>query len=473
MDFDSYKSPEAEQLLRSAASRYRLKPEHRVLVTEATFAMAYLVAAIAIALLAHSSLRLSAGALVATFVAFIAARHVTFPVGSAWTRPTQVVFVPMLFLLPLSLVPLVVLGCKLLDMLPELVRRSVSPTRILARIGDCTFALGPVLVLVHDQRFAWSHVDLYVLALGAQFACDLGCGLARTWFADRILPSQQLPMWWVYMTDASLACVGLLVAAAAVGRPGLVLLTLPLLGLLALFAHERQERLDQTLALSTAYRGTALLLGDVIEGDDEYTGIHSREVVDLALAVADRLSLSPTARRNVEFGGLLHDVGKIRVPNEIIRKPDTLDQAEWAVMRQHTVYGEHMLKQIGGVLSSVGTVVRASHERYDGAGYPDGLSGEQIPMEARIVAACDAFNAMTTNRPYRRALAVADAVDELRRCSGSQFDPVVVSALLEEVATRLESSSEDDTSAASRQAGTSPSRVRRSRTSSSVSAPSR
>jgi putative nucleotidyltransferase with HDIG domain len=214
----------------------------------------------------------------------------------------------------------------------------------------------------------------------------------------------------------------------------LVLLSIPLIAMFGLFARERQERMDNTLALSTAYRGTALLLGDVIEDDDEYTGVHSRAVVDLAVLVAQRLGLDATQRRNVEFGALLHDVGKIRVPKEIIHKPGKLDDAEWAIMREHTIYGEEMLRQVGGTLSSVGKVVRHTHERYDGTGYPDGLAGEQIPIEARIVCACDAFNAMTTNRPYRRAMSLAEAVAEMERCSGTHFDPRVVYALLVEVA---------------------------------------
>ena len=100
-------------------------------------------------------------------------------------------------------------------------------------------------------------------------------------------------------------------------------------------------------------------------------------------------------------------------------------------MKTHTVEGQRMLERIGGVLSRVGVVVRASHERWDGGGYPDGLAGEAIPLAARIVSACDAYNAMTTDRSYRRALPVADAVAELERCAGSQFDPAVVAALVE------------------------------------------
>jgi putative nucleotidyltransferase with HDIG domain len=169
----------------------------------------------------------------------------------------------------------------------------------------------------------------------------------------------------------------------------------------------------------------------VIEADDQYTGDHTKDVVELTLLVADRLGVDHETRRGAEFGALLHDVGKIHIPNEIINKPGPLDDAEWAIMKTHTVEGQRMLERIGGVLARVGVVVRASHERWDGGGYPDGLAGEAIPLAARIVSACDAYNAMTTDRSYRRALPVADAVAELERCAGSQFDPAVVTALVE------------------------------------------
>ena len=152
--------------------------------------------------------------------------------------------------------------------------------------------------------------------------------------------------------------------------------------------------------------------------------------VELSLAVADRLGLSFEQRRNVEFAALLHDVGKISVPDEIINKEGPLDDAEWEVMHQHTIEGERMLKRIGGVLAEVGTIVRASHEDFDGSGYPDGLAGEEIPIEARVVTCCDAFSAMTTTRSYRKAMGTEAAVAELHRCAGTQFDPEVVRALV-------------------------------------------
>ena len=156
--------------------------------------------------------------------------------------------------------------------------------------------------------------------------------------------------------------------------------------------------------LSNAYRGTAYVLGDVVEADDAYTGEHCRGVVQLALEVGERLGLSPEQSRNLEFGALLHDVGKIAIPNEIINKPGKLDAHELQVVKTHTTEGQALLDRVGGFMSDVGRIVRSHHERWDGGGYPDGLAGEAIPLEARIVAACDSWNAMTTTRSYRKAM---------------------------------------------------------------------
>ena len=148
------------------------------------------------------------------------------------------------------------------------------------------------------------------------------------------------------------------------------------------------------------------------------------------MQVAEQMGVDEDTLRATEMGALLHDIGKITVPDEIINKPGKLNDEEWAIMRQHTVEGERMLQQVGGLLSSVGVVVRASHERWDGGGYPDGLVGEAIPVPARIVSACDAFNAMTTDRSYRKALPLEVAIAELDKNSGTQFAPDVVDALV-------------------------------------------
>jgi putative nucleotidyltransferase with HDIG domain len=230
--------------------------------------------------------------------------------------------------------------------------------------------------------------------------------------------------------DTLLLPLGLLVAFVVFDTPLALLLVLPVLALFWTFAKERQRRIDHALQLSTAYRGTAILLGDVIEADDEYTGAHSRDVVELVLEVADRLGLDPRERQRAEFAALLHDVGKVKIPSEIINKPGPLDHDERELMNTHTIIGQEMLDQVGGMLGKVGYIVRSCHERWDGAGYPDGLAGDDIPLAARIVCACDAWSAMTSDRSYRKALPREVAAAELCACAGTQFDPRVVAALV-------------------------------------------
>ena len=152
--------------------------------------------------------------------------------------------------------------------------------------------------------------------------------------------------------------------------------------------------------------------------------------MSLSIAVADAMGLDSADRRNVEFGALLHDVGKIAVPKEIINKPGPLTEDEWIVIKTHTIEGQRMLDRVGGLLSQVGRIVRSSHEKWDGTGYPDGLVGDQIPVGAAIVCCCDAFNAMTTDRSYRDAMQLDEAIEEIQANSGTQFSPAVVDALL-------------------------------------------
>ena len=218
-------------------------------------------------------------------------------------------------------------------------------------------------------------------------------------------------------------------AIAAVERAWAVVLIAPLFGVLRWFSKERRARLEQLVELNDAYRGTALLLGDVVEADDTYTGEHCKDVVRLALDVARELGLDVEQQRMVEFGALLHDIGKIAVPKEIVNKPGKLDPDEWEIIKTHTVEGQRMLERVGGFMGNVGRIVRCHHERWDGGGYPDGLRGAEIPLEARIISCCDAFNAMTTDRPYRRAMADTPRSAELAAHAGSQFDPQIVDAL--------------------------------------------
>jgi diguanylate cyclase (GGDEF)-like protein len=191
-------------------------------------------------------------------------------------------------------------------------------------------------------------------------------------------------------------------------------------------AEEELARLQQSDASPAAVQALAA----AIEARDNYTPGHLDEVVRLAKGVAMLLGLTSDAVERVGHGALLHDVGKLAIPPAILHKDGVLDDAEWRVMAEHPVIGEGILRRIPQ-LAPLAPIVRHEHEHWDGSGYPDGLAGPQIPIGSRIVLACDAYAAMTTERPYRRALWKADAVEELRARSGTQFDPEVIDALLD------------------------------------------
>jgi putative nucleotidyltransferase with HDIG domain len=425
-------SPAVERLMEQGRTRRHARVLGPELRGEIVAVAGFLAVAVALASAGVAERAFDAPLAACLVAAYAVLASTVFRTGTGVVMPTQVVFVPMLLLLPTPLVPLLVAAALVLSATAEAIRGRVAPARIPFGVADAWFAIGPAatLVLLGAQTPDWGDAPAYVAALAAQFACDGVVTILRA-RRDGARPAEVLvELRQGYRFDALLAPVGLLAAFGAVGAPYAVLLVLPLVVLFGIFAREREARIDHALELSHAYRGTALLLGDVIEADDQYTGDHTKDVVELTLLVADRLGVDHETRRGAEFGALLHDVGKIHIPNEIINKPGPLDDEEWAVMKTHTVEGQRMLERVGGVLARVGVVVRASHERWDGGGYPDGSAGEAIPLAARIVSACDAYNAMTTDRSYRRALPVADAIAELERCAGTQFDPEVVAALV-------------------------------------------
>jgi len=184
--------------------------------------------------------------------------------------------------------------------------------------------------------------------------------------------------------------------------------------------------------LEAAYLGTAEALAVALEAKDAYTAEHARSIVDQAEAVGRRLGMDEEALKDLRLGAVFHDIGKIAIRESILNKRGPLMQEERATVEQHTVIGEQILAPVE-FLASVRRIVRHEHERWDGRGYPDGLAGEAIPLGSRIILACDALHAMTSDRPYRKAMSEQDAYDELRCHAGTQFDADVVDVLLEVV----------------------------------------
>jgi putative nucleotidyltransferase with HDIG domain len=413
-------------------ARQRQNAARREALVEAGFAAAVLVVAIVLPL-AFDAPAPPMGVVVALIFAFGLVYRVEFDVGAGYVSPLQLVFVPVLFLIHPAWAPVVVVAGLVLGRLRDIARDRNPQRQLLVAIGNSWFAVGPAIVLAAGgvDSPAWRYWPLYLLALAAQFAGDTVTGAARERLVLGVKPRMQLRMTGlVFLVDILLTPIGLMAALVAQDEPLAFLLVLPLAALLRVFARERVARIDQAIELSAAYRGTALLLGEVIAHDDQYTGEHSYGVISLSLEIADELGLDEDDRRLVEFGALLHDVGKIAVPKEIVNKAGPLTDDEWAVMRQHTIAGQRMLDKIGGGMTEVGAIVRASHERWDGGGYPDGKAGDDVPLPARIVSVADTFSAITTTRPYRRAQSPEAAVKELRRCSGTQFDPEVIDALV-------------------------------------------
>jgi putative nucleotidyltransferase with HDIG domain len=398
---------------------------------ELAFSGAFLAAAAA--LLVAGGGHVPAGMALGLVAGLAILSRIEVALGSGFAVPTELAFVPMLFVLPPAAVPLLVAAALVLGRAVDAVTGRRHLERVVSGLSDSWFSVAPALVFtaagVHGVR--GSDWPWWLLAFAAQFGLDAVLSSLVERLRMRRWPRLHVrELSIVAFVDAALAPIGLLAAVIASDQPLALLAVVPLGALIAALAQERTARLEQAVELSSAYQGVALLLGEVIEDDDHYTGEHSRGVVALSVETARELGLGDRDQRLVEFGALLHDVGKLRVPNAIINKPGPLDDDEWAIMRRHTIDGEAMLAPVGGMMHEVGRIVRGSHEDWDGTGYPDGLAGEEIPLPSRIVSAADAYSAMTTDRSYRRALGHEKAIAELRRCAGTQFDPAVVAALL-------------------------------------------
>jgi putative two-component system response regulator len=195
--------------------------------------------------------------------------------------------------------------------------------------------------------------------------------------------------------------------------------------------RSRLERSQQLMLaeLQQAYEASLIMLANAIELRDRYTRGHVERVMRMALLVAERLGLAGEQLRSLRFGAILHDIGKIYIRESILSKPGLLDNDEWQEMRQHPVIGADLVRSVpylGGALP----IIRSHHERWDGLGYPDGISGEEIPLGARIVAVVDCFDAMTTDRVYHAASSREEAILEIIDGRSARYDPDVVDAFL-------------------------------------------
>jgi HD-GYP domain-containing protein (c-di-GMP phosphodiesterase class II) len=346
-----------------------------------------------------------------------------------------------------------------------------QPSRDTREILGSLFAIGMLGASVSAAIYAtvtdrWAAATIGIVALTAISAAF---GVLVPW--EQLRREWQLAMYWVAMLaitagvyafdiptlsvlllmpmmaltsffwDQRLLVVVNLIGAAAVFALPIVtgdasdaaaslIITVPALITVALLAGVLAARFNtMRRAERSRYKATIEALSTALTARDGYTGSHSQETLWLVNAICEELRLTANACEYVADVALLHDIGKIGIPNEILHEPGKLNDQQWEVMKQHPVIGERILRPLPG-LSAVATAVRHEHERWDGGGYPDGLKSGEIPLASRIVLVCDAFHAMTSDRPYRKAMNTEDARLELSRNAGTQFDPTVVGALL-------------------------------------------
>ena len=229
------------------------------------------------------------------------------------------------------------------------------------------------------------------------------------------------------------AVAGVLCAAVTHGRTTFGVQDIEILAELAELAGAALDHGRSHQHFDATVHAHVEALAAAMDMRDQRTARHSEDVVGLARQVGRLLDLEAASMLELEFAARLHDVGKIQVPDAVLNKPGPLDPHESDVIRCHAAWGAETLARIPG-LEAVATIVRFHHERWDGAGYPDGIAGGRIPLASRIIAVCDAYGAMTCDRPYRSALDPDDALEEIRSSSGTQFDPMVVEAFIEAVA---------------------------------------
>jgi diguanylate cyclase (GGDEF)-like protein/putative nucleotidyltransferase with HDIG domain len=250
--------------------------------------------------------------------------------------------------------------------------------------------------------------------------------------AERILRGlEALEVGRVHGLSASLGVAGLEAGGTAddlIAAAGAALLAARAAGGGRVLGLEPGETSARALE-EPANASVVAVLTSALEERDRYTGDHSMSLAELTARVAESLGLDAAQVEAIRTAAVLHDIGKIGIPDAILHKPGPLEEDEWAVMREHPAIGERIIRAIPG-MGMIARIVRHEHERWDGAGYPDGLAGEEVPIGSRVILACDAYHAMVSDRPYRQAMAHSEAMAELHQNAGTQFDPQVVEALV-------------------------------------------
>ena len=356
--------------------------------------------------------------------------NVRFDTPLGYAAPIELAFVPLVFAVPPAIVPVAVVGAFALAALPRIMRGHVRASRLLIQGSNAWFSVGPVTV------FAFAHVD----------PRDAGPGLLVAALAAHSSPISPSPRWasmlgrraclllgssWIFGSTPHFRFA--LWSPRTSTRPLAALAVVPLLGLLAVFAHERRQRLESMLELRAPTAAPRLSSATLSRPTTATPASTAR--VSWAHARSRRSPwLSAERRRNLEFAALLHDVGKIAIPKEIINKPGKLDPHEWTIIKTHTVEGQKMLERVGGFMRQVGIIVRSHHERWDGGGYPDGLSGESDPARG-----ADHHLLRHLERDARRPSLPPGPLPRGgdRRAdggAGTQLDPKIVEALIEVLA---------------------------------------
>ena len=312
---------------------------------------------------------------------------------------------------------------------------SVTPVAV-GVIVACLVMVGVCLALPWEQipsawlfRTEWLGVGVIVVsAINFQQSASL-----IFLFPLAVLVAyQSMGRWSVLVTQAGVLFVIFVVVSLMVGGPGeseRLVLTVPPMVISALVVGVLGHRFATAAFERKRSRGTISSLLFAMQARDGYTVAHSAETLELVVGVANNLDVDSEDRAFFADVALLHDIGKIGISNEILNKPDALSDAEWLLMKEHPAIGERILSGVIG-FERVAHAIRHCHERWDGMGYPDGLIGEQIPLASRVVLVCDAFHAMTSDRPYREAMSEDAARAELLRNVGTQFDPAIVTAMI-------------------------------------------